>query len=101
MTENDAQCAMPSVDERIGGLRRDVNALFRLLPDNFEREERLRHKQRWHATYNAALPEAMRYWAERDEEDDDVAHQWATQMANRAHGQLDRSTKANNDENAP
>lgn len=62
-------------------------------PTPVQRAERLR-QDRWHATYNAALPEAMRYWAERDEEDDSVPPLWATAMADRAHGPLEVRTKS-------
>jgi hypothetical protein len=94
---DDAMCAAPSVDERIEGLRRDVNALYRLIPDNLEREERLRHEERWWATYNAAL--RATYFDAQDIRAEylqrvDERHQAAVDAADRAHGPLEPATGA-------
>jgi hypothetical protein len=59
-------CAQPSVDERIVGLRRDVNALFRLLPDNIERGQEELRRRLWWETYNAILPRVAVFREVRD-----------------------------------
>jgi hypothetical protein len=83
----DVRCAAPSVDERLERLRGDVNALFRLLPDELERRLEGERQDRWHATYNAVRGGMEAATVELLDVDD--AHEYAAEAADRAHGPLE------------
>jgi hypothetical protein len=83
---DDAMCAMPSVDERIEGLQRDVNALYRLLPDENLRRERERREDRWWGTYRAVVPVLVALGMPMD-----MVRTEATRFANETHGPLGKS----------
>ena len=94
MERGESMCAQPSVEERLQRMRGDINALYRLIPDELERQRERERRDRWHATYNAALQRHANFSHSASADPNDVkssldyVHLQCVRYADRAHGPL-------------